>query len=115
MSIIDFIFDINDDNLDIYSECVCNLVKIPMDETDNKFSMMIINRICSLNERYNYYLIKNRVYQAIKIQDENEIKFFIDIFIHLSENNMDVVIAQPNLDILNVILELTKVCPLASN
>ena len=28
---------------------------------------------------------------------------------------MDVVIAQPNLEILNIILELTKVCPLSSN
>jgi hypothetical protein len=27
---------------------------------------------------------------------------------------MDVVIAQPNFEILNIILELTKVCPLSS-
>jgi hypothetical protein len=51
ISIIDFIFEINDDNLDTYSECVCNLVKIPFDENDNKFALMIINRICSLYDR----------------------------------------------------------------
>ena len=51
ISIIDFIFDINDDNLDAYSECVCNLVKIPMDDNDNNFALMIINRICSLYDR----------------------------------------------------------------
>ena len=51
LSIIDFIFDINDDNLDIYSECVCNLVKIPTEGNDNKFAIMILNRIYSLNNR----------------------------------------------------------------
>lgn len=48
------------------------------------------------------------------MQDENEIKFFIDIFIHLSENNMDIVLTQANFEILSIILDLTKVCPLSS-
>lgn len=60
------------------------------------------------------YIIILRVYQAIKMQDESEIKFFIDIFIHLSENNMDLILNQKNFEILTIILDLTKICPLSS-
>lgn len=48
------------------------------------------------------------------MQDEAEIKFFIDIFIHLSENNMDLILTQKNFEILSIILDLTKICPLSS-
>jgi len=49
------------------------------------------------------------------MQEEGEIKFFIDIFIHLSENNMDIILAQQNFEILYIILDLTKICPISSN
>ena len=49
------------------------------------------------------------------MQDEAEIKFFIDIFIHLSENNMDLILNQKNYEIITIILDLTKICPLSSN
>ncbi len=48
------------------------------------------------------------------MQDESEIKFFIDIFIHLSENNMNLILTQKNFEILSIILDLTKICPLSS-
>ena len=51
ISIIDFIFEIDDDNLEVYSECVCNLLKIPLQENDNQLAVLILNRIYSFQNR----------------------------------------------------------------
>lgn len=52
------------------------------------------------------------MFEAIKLKDEEEIKFFIDIFIELSEGYLhDVVRDNANQGLLNILVELSKNAP----
>jgi hypothetical protein len=63
--------------------------------------MIILNKVISF---------KDRVFQAIKIKDEEELKFFIDIFVNLCESNLNEILKENRVDLLQIIVELTKNC-----
>ena len=63
--------------------------------------MIILNKVFSF---------KDRVFQAIKLKDEEELKFFIDIFVNLCESNLNEILKENRVDLLQIIVELTKNC-----
>lgn len=63
--------------------------------------MIILNKVISF---------KDRVFQAIKIKDEEELNFFIDIFVNLCESNLNEILKENRVDLLLIIVELTKNC-----
>jgi hypothetical protein len=51
---------------------------------------------------------------AIKINDEEEIKLFLDIFINLCDSHVEEIIKENNLDLIQIVLELSKCSPTES-
>lgn len=101
--ILDFIFQIDVDNMETYSECICMLLRLNIQSDQmGELSKIILNRIISFKERVN---------QALLIKDEEEIKFFIDIFFTLCEANLSSLIAEKNEEIFLILLNLTKNSP----
>ena len=49
------------------------------------------------------------------MDDEEEIKFFIDIFLHLTDTHLDIIIAENRIDIIKIDCELSKKAPVDSN
>ncbi len=92
--------------METYSNCICILLKLPL-QTDQMTSItsIILSRI---------FQFEQRVYQALKAEDEEEIKFFLDIFLHLSDTHLDNILAENRLDIINIDLELSKKSPVES-
>ena len=102
ISVIDFIFKIDNENIETYSECICLLLRLPLqNEQMGPLGLIILNKVISF---------KDRVFQAIKIKDEEELKFFIDIFVNLCETNIEAIIKENRIDLLQIIVELTKNC-----
>jgi hypothetical protein len=102
ISVIDFVFKIDNENIETYSECICLLLRLPLqNEQMGTLGMIILNKVISF---------KDRVFQAIKINDEEEIKFFIDIFVNLCESNLNEIIKENRVDLLQILVELTKHC-----
>jgi hypothetical protein len=102
ISVIDFIFKIDNENIETYSECICLLLRLPLqNEQMGPLGLIILNKVISF---------KDRVFQAIKIKDDEELKFFIDIFVNLCETNIEAIIKENRIDLLQIIVELTKNC-----
>ena len=118
VSVIDFLFNIDLENMETYSECICVLLRLPLKgEQMGNLGLMILNKVSALKDRYEIILILKffRVYGAVKIKDEEEIKFFIDIFFELSETYLQDVVQESNRDgnqgLLNILVELSKNSP----
>jgi hypothetical protein len=105
--LINFIFKIDNENIEIYSECISLLLRLPLqDQQLSNLGLIILNKVTSF---------KTNVYKAIEIKDEEEIKFFIDIFVNLCETNMEEIVKENRSDLLQIIVDLCKNCPADSN
>ena len=58
-----------------------------------------------------FIFLFHRVFQAIKIKDEDELKFFIDIFINLCDTNLEAIISENRVDLLKIIVDLSRNTP----
>jgi hypothetical protein len=58
--------------------------------------------------------INFRVYRAISLKDDEEIKFFIDIFIDLCETHMETIHAEYRIDLFRLVGELSIHSPVES-
>lgn len=105
IGIINFIFEINNENIESYSDCISLLLKLPFQQVNN-LGQIILDRILAF---------KIRVAQAIQSENEDEIKFFIEIFVNLCENNLEDILSQNRIDLLQIIADLAKCCSVNCN
>lgn len=77
------------------------LLKLPLlNDQMSGLGTLILNKIFSYEPR---------VYKAISMKDDEEIKFFIDIFQHLCENNFNLLSQRD--DLIRIMVKLSTSCP----
>ena len=103
LPIINFIFQINEQNLDKYTECICNLLYLPLkQENMRNLAQIISSKILEF---------KNLLYKSFNTLEEEQASFFIDIFTLMVENNMEDAVKNNRLDFFQIIVDLIKKCP----
>ena len=103
LPIIEFIFQINEEKIEKYSECICYLLKFPLHK--NKMSLLskyVFSKI---------YQLKDIFYKSVKNLDENQTSFYKDVFTALIQNNINYILKEKRLDLFQIVVELTKKCP----
>ena len=103
LPIIDFIFQINEENLDKHAESICSLFDLPLQENNmQNLSQVIFSKIL---------VFKDILYKSFESIDDEQASFYIDIFSSMIGNNLEEFIDENRLDFFQVILDLTKKCP----
>ena len=103
LPIIDFIFQIDEENLDKHAESICSLFNLPLQENSmQNLSQIIFSKILNF---------KDILYKSLESIDDEQVSFYIDIFTSLIGNNLDELINENRLDFFQIILDLTKKCP----
>lgn len=120
--ILEFIFNITEENMKSHKECICLLLcdasissnifkyryedsktKVEGQENIEKLNFSVIEKVIQM---------KPLVAKAIESKNEEGITFFIDIFEALCSNNIKLIITNKNIELLLIMYELTKVCNL---
>ncbi len=53
ISIIDFLFNIDQENMETYSECICVLLRLPLQgEQMGNLGLIILNKVIAFKDRY---------------------------------------------------------------
>ena len=103
LPIINFIFDINEENLEKHSDCICNLLNFPLYLDKMKpLSQIIFPKILQFKDIF---------YKSIESLDEEQISFYIDVFTSMIENNYDDILKEKRYDFFQIIVDLTRKCP----
>ena len=103
MPIINFIFQIDEENLEKHSECICNLLYLPL-QKDNMRSLaqIIFSKILEFKDIF---------YKSIESLDTEQSSFYIDVFTSMVKNNMEEILKEKRWDFFQIIVDLTKKCP----
>ena len=103
LPIINFIFQIDDENLDRHGECICSLLNLPLQEDNMRnLAQVIFSKILQFKE------ILNKSFESI---DDEQASFYIEVFTSMVGNNLDQLLQENRIDFLEIIVELTKKCP----
>jgi len=103
LPIINFIFQINEENLEKHSECICNLLNLPLNEENMRtLAQFIFSKILQFKDIF---------YKTIESLDVEQTSFYIDVFTLMVKNNMEEIIKEKRYDLLQIIVDLMKKCP----
>ena len=103
LPIINFIFEIDEQNLDRHAECICNLFNFPLQENNmQNLSKIIFSKIATF---------KDILYKTFDSIDDEQASFYIDIFISMVGNNLEELIKENRSDYFQLLVDLTKKCP----
>ena len=103
LPIINFIFQIDEENLDKHSECISSLLSLPLDdEKMRNLAQNIFSEIFKFKEALN---------KSMESIDDEQASFYIDVFISLAGNNIEELIKENRIDLFKIIVDLTKKCP----
>jgi hypothetical protein len=103
LPIINFIFQIDEENLEKHNECICSLLYLPLQkEKMQNLAKIIFSKI---------FEFKDIFYKSIESLDDEQSSFYIDIFTLMVEQNMDEILKENRLDFFQIIVDLTKKCP----
>ena len=103
LPIINFIFQIDEENLDKHNECICNLLYLPLKhEKMQTLAKIIFSKISQFKEVF---------YKSIESLDNEQSTFYIDIFTLMVEQNMEEILEENRLDFFQIIVDLVKKCP----
>ena len=103
LPIINFIFQIDDENLDKHAECICSLLNLPLQENNMRnLAQIIFSKIFQFKE------ILNKSFESI---DDEQASFYIEVFISMVGNNLEQLLQENRIDFLEILVELTKKCP----
>ena len=103
LPIIDFIFQIDEENLDKHSEIICNLLSFPLQEDNMRnLAETIFSKI---------FKFKDILYKSMESIDDEQVSFYIDVFTSMIGNNIDELIEQKRFDFFQILVDLTKKCP----
>ena len=103
LPIINFIFQIDDENLDKHAECICSLLNLPLQENNMRnLAQIIFSKIFQFKE------ILNKSFESI---DDEQASFYIEVFTSMVGNNLEQLLQENRIDFLEILVELTKKCP----
>ena len=103
LPIINFIFTINEENLEKYSDCICNLLNFPLNEGKMRpLAQIIFSKILQFKDIF---------YKTFESLDEEQVSFYIDVFTSMVENNFDEILNEKRYDLFQIIVDLTKKSP----
>ena len=103
MQIIDFIFNIDETNLDKHSESICGLLNLPLNKGNMRnLAQIIFSKILKFKDIF---------YKSIESLDEEQSSFYIDVFSLMIENNFEDIFKEKRFDLFQIIVDLIKKCP----
>ena len=103
VNIIDFIFDIETKNINLYTDCICELLSIKEIQDNLNINKKILEKI---------FIFKDKFYkEKIEYLEEDDICFYVDIFILFINNNLEEILNEKRIDLIKILLDLIKICP----
>ena len=102
MPIIDFIFQINEENLEKHSDCIYYLLQLPLN--DNKMRTLAQNIFSKILN------FKDIFYKSIETLDTEQSSFYVDVFTSMVQNNLNEILNEKRYDLIQLIVDLTKKC-----
>ena len=103
LPIINFIFQIDEKNLDKHNECICSLLYLPLyEEKMQTLAKIIFSKISQFKDIF---------YKSIESLDNEQSSFYIDIFTLMVEQNLDEILKENRLDFFQIIVDLIKKSP----
>ena len=103
LPIVNFIFQINEKNLEKHSECICNLLYLPLhEESMRTLAKFIFAKILEFKDIF---------YKTIESLDAEQTSFYIDVFTLMVDNNLEEILKEKRYDLIQIILDLMKKCP----
>ena len=103
LPIINFIFQINEDNLEKHSECICYLLQLPLHKDNmRELAKFIFSKIL---------IFKDIFYKSIQVLDYEQSSFYVDVFTSMVQNNLEDILKEKRYDLIQIIVDLTKKCP----
>ena len=101
--IVNFIFQISEENLEKQSECICSLLTFPLGKQNmNNLTQYIFSKIISLKDIF---------YKSFNLLDNEQISFYIDVFTNMVENNLNEILENKRYDLIQIIVDMVKKCP----
>ena len=103
LPIIDFIFQINEENLEKHSECICYLLQLPLYEDKMRnLAQIMFSKILSFKDIF---------YKSMDYLDTEQSSFYVDVFTSMLENNLEQIFKEKRYDLIQIIVDITKKCP----
>ena len=103
LPIIDFIFQINEENLEKHSECICYLLQLPLYEDKMRnLAQIMFSKILSFKDIF---------YKSMDSLDTEQSSFYVDVFTSMLENNLEQIFKEKRYDLIQIIVDITKKCP----
>ena len=103
LPIINFIFQIDEENLEKHSDCICNLLYLPLQNKNmNILSQIVFGKIFQYKEMF---------YKTIESLDSEQTSFYIEIFTSMVKHNFEEILKEQRYDFIQIIVDLTKNCP----
>ena len=100
LPIINFIFQINEENLEKHSECICYILQLPLhSDKMRNLAQIIFTKILNFKDIF---------YKSIESLDTEQTSFYIDVFTSMVENNLDQIFKEKRFDLIQIIVDLTK-------
>ena len=103
LPIINFIFQINEENLEKHSECICYLLQLPLHKDNMRdLAKFIFTKILSFKDIF---------YKSLQSLDTEQSSFYVDVFTNMVQNNLKEILNEKRYDLIQIIVDLTKKCP----
>ena len=103
MPIINFIFQLDEENLDKHCECICSLLNLPLQENNMRpLAQIIFSKIAGYKDIF---------YKTIETLDNEQSSFYIDVFTSMVANNFEELLQENRLDFFQIIVDLTRKSP----
>ena len=103
IDIINFVFEINDSNIQKHTDCICYLLELPLDNQEmENLAKIIFSKILPFKEVF---------YKNISSLDPEQCSFYIEVFSSLITNNLQEILSENRLDLVQLMVDLSKICP----
>ena len=103
LPLLDFIFKIDEQNSEKQCDIICSLLQLNFDnESFSELGKVIVGRILGFKEK---------LYKNIMNLDEEEAGFYVEVFSTLIRNNMENLVKENRKDLVQILVDLSKVCP----
>ena len=102
--IVNFIFQINEENLEKQSECICSLLQFPLQNKNlSNLTQIIFTKI---------FEYKNIFYKTYNDINNEQISFYVDVFTTMVQNNLEDILDEKRYDLIQIIIDMIKICPI---
>ena len=103
IDIINFVFEINESNIQKHTDCICYLLELPLENQEmENLAKIIFSKILPFKEMF---------YKNISCLDAEQCSFYVEIFSSLIQNNLMEILNNGGLDLIRLMVDLTPICP----